>query len=121
MDAFCFALQDRLGMFDNPLVAMWRQDEVSRRIMQLPVVGPVVATALVSNIGDAAQFRSGREMVAWIGLVPRQCMTGGKPRLGGIGRRANHYLRRLLIRGARAVALRLRAKADRASGQAEAG
>lgn len=106
------ALQDRLGALDDRLVALCREDEACRRTMQLPGVGPVVATALVASVGDAAQFRSGREMAAWIGLVPRQYTTGGKPRLGGIGRRANHYLRRLLIHGARAVALRLAAKAD---------
>ena len=76
----------------------------------LPGIGPAVATALVASIGDARQFRSGREMAAWIGLVPRQYTTGGKPRLGGIGRRANHDLRRLLVHGARAVAYRLTAK-----------
>ena len=78
-------------------------------------MGHVVATALVASVGDARHFRSGRELAAWIGLVPRQYSTGGKSRLGGIGRRANHYLRRLLVHGARAVAMRLGEKADRHS------
>jgi transposase len=64
-----------------------------------PGVGPVIATALVAAVGDGRHFRSGRELAAWIGLVPRQYTTGGKPRLGGIGRRANHYLRRQMVHG----------------------
>ena len=82
---------------------------------KLPGVGPVVATAIVAAVNDARQFRSGREMAAWIGLVPRQYTTGGKPRLGGIGRRANHYLRRQMIHGARAVVSRLPKHGDRRS------
>jgi transposase len=73
----------------------------------LPGVGPVVATALVAAVDEGRHFRSGRELAAWIGLVPRQYTTGGKPRLGGIGRRANHYLRRQMIHGARSVMFRL--------------
>jgi transposase len=58
--------------------------------MTLPGVGPIVATALAASIGDPRQFRSGREMAAWVGLVPRQYSNGGKSRLAGVGRRANH-------------------------------
>ena len=83
----------------------------------LPGVGPVVATALVAAVGDARQFRSGRELAAWIGLVPRQHSTGEKATLGGVGRRANHYLRRQLVHGARAVALRLATKTHARSGR----
>jgi transposase len=61
----------------------------------------------VAAIDDGRHFRSGRELAAWIGLVPRQYTTGGKLRLGGIGRRANHYLRRQMIHGARSIVLRL--------------
>lgn len=109
------ALRAKTDRIDERLVAIRREDDVCRRIMQLPVIGPVVATALVASIGNARRFRTGREPAAWIGLVPRQHSTGGKSRLGGIGRRANHYLRRLLIHGARAVALRLAARTDRRS------
>jgi transposase len=73
---------------------------------------PIVATALAASIGDPRQFQSGREMAAWVGLVPRQYSTGGKSRLAGVGRCANHYLRRQLVHGARAVALRLKTKSD---------
>ncbi len=61
----------------------------------------------MAAVDDGRHFRSGRELAAWIGLVPRQYTTSGKPRLGGIGRRANHYLRRQMIHGARAVMFRL--------------
>lgn len=106
------ALADRLSRLDARLIAICREDAACRRLTGVPGIGPIVATALVASIGDGSQFRSGRELAAWIGLVPRQHSTGGKAKLGGIGRRANHYLRRLLVHGARAVALRLGAKAD---------
>lgn len=67
------------------------------------------------SVDDARYFRSGRELAAWIGLVPRQSTTGCKPRLGGIGRRTNHYLRRQMIHGARAVISRLAKREDRRS------
>ena len=106
------ALEVRFERLEGRLRAICREDAVCRRLMGLPGVGPVVATALRASIGDARQFRSGRELAAWIGLVPRQYSTGGKSQLGGVGRRANHYLRRQLVHGARAVALRLATKTD---------
>jgi transposase len=106
------ALEMRIERLEGRLRTICREDAVCRRLMGLPGVGPVVATALRASIGDARQFRSGRELAAWIGLVPRQYSTGGKSQLGGVGRRANHYLRRQLVHGARAVALRLATKTD---------
>ena len=106
------ALEVRIDRLDERLRAICREDPTCRRLMAVPGIGPVVATALVASIGDARQFRSGRELAAWIGLVPRQHSTGGRSRLGGVGRRANHYLRRQLVHGARAVALRLATKTD---------
>jgi transposase len=100
-------LDRRVKKLDTTMVALCRTNETCRRLAKLPGVGPVVATAIVAAVNDGRQFRSGREMAAWIGLVPRQYTTGGKPRLGGIGRRANHYLRRQMIHGARAVVSRL--------------
>ena len=97
------------------LVSLCRTNEACRRLSKLPGVGPVIATALVAAVDDGRHFRSGRELAAWIGLVPRQYTTGGKPRLGGIGRRANHYLRRQMIHGARAVMFRLAKRDDRRS------
>jgi transposase len=108
-------LDRRIKKLDATMVALCRTNETCRRLAKLPGVGPVVATAIVAAVNDGRQFRSGREMAAWIGLVPRQYTTGGKPRLGGIGRRANHYLRRQLIHGARAVVSRLPKHDDRRS------
>jgi transposase len=108
-------LDRRIKKLDATMVALCRTNEPCRRLAKLPGVGPVVATAIVAAVNDGRQFRSGREMAAWIGLVPRQYTTGGKPRLGGIGRRANHYLRRQLIHGARAVVSRLPKHDDRRS------
>ena len=105
----------RLEKLDRQLAAVCRTNEACRRLSRLPDVGAVVATALVAAVDDGRHFRSGRELAAWIGLVPRQYTTGGKPRLGGIGRRANHYLRRQMIHGARAVMFRLAKHDDRRS------
>ena len=105
----------RITRLDATMLSLCRTNPTCRRLAKLPGVGPVVATAIVAAVNDARQFRSGREMAAWIGLVPRQYTTGGKPRLGGIGRRANHYLRRQMIHGARAIVSRLPKHDDRRS------
>lgn len=103
----------RVGKLDAKIAAICRDNDDCRRLAALPGVGPIIATALVASVDDARHFHSGRELAAWIGLVPRQYTTGGKPRLGGIGRRANHYLRTQMIHGARAVVSRLAKHDDR--------
>jgi transposase len=108
-------LNRQLDKLDAQLVTICRTNETCRRLSKVPGVGPVIATALVAAVDDGRHFRSGRELAAWIGLVPRQYTTGGKPRLGGIGRRANHYLRRQMIHGARSVVMRLAKHDDRRS------
>ena len=108
-------LDQRLKKLDGQLQSICRSHDACRRLADLPGVGPVIATALVSAVDDGRHFRSGRELAAWIGLTPRQHTTGGKPRLGGIGRRANHYLRRQMIHGARSVMCRLAKYNDRRS------
>lgn len=80
-----------------------RQNEGSRRLAQIPGIGPITASALMASIGDARHFDSGRQLAAWLGLVPRQHSSGGKPTLLGISKRGDTYLRTLLIHGARAV------------------
>jgi transposase len=105
-------LEGRIGALDVRLVAICRENAASRRLATLPGVGPIIATALIASIDDGRHFRSGRELAAWIGLVPRQHTTGGKPKLGGIGRHANHYLRRQMIHGARSVAFRISGRDD---------
>ncbi|MBE0546971.1 MAG: IS110 family transposase [Rubrivivax sp.] len=105
----------RVERLDARIVAICRSHAACRRLAKLPGVGPIIATALVAAVDDGRHFRSGRELAAWIGLVPRQYTTGGKSRLGGIGRRANHYLRRQMIHGARAVVRHLAKHNDRRS------
>ena len=84
------------------------QDELCRRLRQIPGFGPLVSTATVAAIGNGAAFRRGRDFAAWVGVVPRQYSTGGKQKLFGISKRGNVYLRRMLIHGARAVLLRVK-------------
>ena len=81
------------------------RDETCRRLLSVPGVGPLVATAMVAVVADGSAFRRARDFAAWLGLVPKQSSTGGKARLGGITRRGNGYLRRLLIHGARSFRL----------------
>lgn len=82
-----------------------RDDEDCRRLMTVPGVGPLVATAMVAAVADGSAFSRGRDFAAWLGLVPRQMSTGGKIRLGGITKRGNTYLRRMFIHGARSFRL----------------
>lgn len=94
-------LQTRLGECDRRIGQHAQQDERSVRARQILGVGPLTADALVAQIGDGRQFRNGRQLSAWIGLVPRQHSTGGRQRLGAISRDGDAYLRTLLIQGAR--------------------
>lgn len=97
------ALQQQIGDLDRCIMAQHRASEVSRRLESIPGVGIIGATALAATIVDPSAFRSGRDLAAWIGLVPRQNSTGGKERLGGITKQGDRYLRRLLVAGAMAV------------------
>lgn len=91
----------------------WHQDnEASRRLAGVPGIGPMTASALVASVGDATNFKNGRQLAAWLGLVPRQHSSGGKPTLLGISKRGDTYLRTLLIHGARAVIRVRQAKPD---------
>lgn len=83
-------------------------DPMCQRLLPIPGVGSLVATAIVAAIGNGAAFRKGREFAAWLGLVPKQHSTGGKARLLGISKRGNPYLRKMLIHGARCVVMRLK-------------
>ena len=97
------ALDDRIAAFDGEFVSQARTDEAARRLTSVPGIGSINATALVAAVGEGKAFARGRDMAAWLGLVPRQMTTGGKPRLLGISKRGNRYLRKNLIHGARAV------------------
>jgi transposase len=89
------------------------KDETARRLMTIPGIGPIGATALIAAVGDARQFRKARDLAAWLGLVPRQNSTGGKTTLLGISKRGNPYIRRLLIHGARSCMIHLDRSKDR--------
>ncbi|GAA6210315.1 IS110-like element ISCc4 family transposase [Hyphomicrobiales bacterium 4NK60-0047b] len=82
---------------DKKILAYHKANDLSKRLEAVPGIGPVVATALVASIPDPHIFRSGRDLSAWIGLVPKQNSTGGKERLGSISKAGNKYLRRLLV------------------------
>ena len=93
---------------DRRILFCHRASETSRRLAEIPGVGPLTASALVASIPDPHAFRSGRDLSAWIGLVPRQNSTGGKERLGRISKAGNRYLRSLLMIGAFSVIKRAR-------------
>jgi transposase len=103
-------LQDQLAQLQEAVAQLERQirqwasqDEGAKRLQQIPGIGPISASALVASVADARQFKDGRQMSAWMGLVPRQHSSGGKSVLLGITKRGDKYLRTLLIHGARAV------------------
>jgi transposase len=96
-------LKEQILEFDRMIMAWHRSDEASRRLDAIPGVGPVLATALIASIADPKAFRSGRNLSAWIGLVPKQHSSGGKDRLGSISKQGDRYLRSLFMAGALAV------------------
>jgi transposase len=97
------SLKQQILEADRRILVWHRASEMSRRLDDIPGVGPLIASALVASIPDPHAFRSGRDLAAWIGLVPRQNSTGGKERLGKISKAGNRYLRRLLVVGALSV------------------
>jgi transposase len=97
------SVQEQIGELDRTIHAQHRASQVSRRLETIPGIGVIGATALAATVTDPKAFRSGRDLAAWIGLVPKQNSTGGKERLGGISKQGDRYLRRLLVAGAMAV------------------
>jgi transposase len=96
-------LKAQILQFDRLIMAWHRSNQASRRLDDIPGVGPALATALVATVADPRAFRSGRNFSAWIGIVPKQHSSGGKDRLGGISKRGDRYLRGLFVAGALAV------------------
>jgi len=101
------ALSDQLALTkqqirqaDQRILVCHRENELSRRLEEIPGVGPLIATALVASVPDPHAFKSARDLPAWIGLVPKQSSSGGKERLGHISKAGNRYLRSLLVIGA---------------------
>lgn len=96
-------LDERVSKLETKLTSIAAQNEDCQRLLTIPGIGLLSATALVAAIGDINVFKNGRELAAWLGLVPRQHSTGGKPTLLGISKRGDSYLRTLLIHGGRTV------------------
>ena len=105
------SLGHAVGAYDAKIERLFKANPVCRRLAQVEGVGPVTATALVAA-GDAKAFQNGRQMAAWLGLVPRQHSSGGKQTLLGISKRGDTYLRTLLIHGARAAVAAAKRKSD---------
>jgi len=97
------SLNEEIYAAENQIHAWHRSNEVSLRLESIPGIGPITASALAASITDPEVFKNGRELAAWIGLVPRQNSTGGKQRLGKISKQGDQYLRWLLVAGARSV------------------
>ena len=98
-------LDQQVRELERQIVAWHRSSELSRKLEKIPGIGPLAATALVASIADASSFNNGRQVSAWLGLVPRQSSSGGKSTLLGISKRGDVYLRTLLIHGARSAIL----------------
>jgi transposase len=98
-------IQIGIARLETQVLAWHKSNPVSQRLATIPGIGPIIATAIAATVADPNIFRSGREFAAWLGLVPKQTSTGGKARLGGISKRGDSYLRRLLVNSAHTVLL----------------
>jgi transposase len=107
------SLQQQIRELERSIHAQHRASDVSQRLESIPGIGVIGATAIAATITDPNVFTSGRDLAAWIGLVPRQSSTGGKERLGGISKQGDRYLRRLLVVGATAVVRHARRHPDK--------
>jgi len=96
-------LDRRITALDDEFAQIARADDAARRLATIPGIGVMNATALIAAVGDASTFGRGRDLAAWLGLVPRQMTTGGRPKLLGITKRGDKYLRKLIIHGARSA------------------
>lgn len=108
-------LDERIAEYDRHIEVMAKADDRCRKLMAIPGVGDKTATALMASIGRAHDFKCGKQLAAWLGLVPSQYSSGGKQRLGRITKAGDGYLRMLLILGARAVVANAKKKDDRLS------
>jgi transposase len=97
------ALDQEIARSDRTIAAMARGDEMARRLMTIPGLGPVTASAIAASVQDVSAFSGPREFAAFLGLTPRQNSSGGKERLGRVSKMGNRYLRKLLVVGAHAV------------------
>jgi transposase len=109
-------LDRQVRELEQHIIAWHRNSELSQKLEHIPGIGPLAATALVASIADAKSFKNGRQVSAWLGLVPRQNSSGGKPTLLGISKRGDRYLRTLLIHGARSAILAAQRRNDGKNG-----
>jgi len=100
--------EQKIAAFNGQILAMAKENDTCRRLMSVLTIGPFASTALLATVGDPHYFSSGRHFAAWLGLVPKQHSTAGKERLGGISKRGDSYVRKLLIHGARATVHNIR-------------
>ncbi|WP_439896662.1 IS110 family transposase [Burkholderia ubonensis] len=105
-------LDEQIGQLEHELLTQLHEDERSERLLEIPGIGPITASVLMSELGDAHQYGSARQFAASIGLVPRQYSTGGKPTLLGISKRGDKELRRLLVQCARVIMLGIERRTD---------
>lgn len=108
-------LDSRISELEKEIERIYRSNPVCQRLGKIDGVGPLTATAVVAQVGNPADFKNGRSLSAYFGLVPKQLTTGGKPRLLGISKRGDRYIRQLLIHGARAAMKQIGTKTDRRS------
>lgn len=106
------AIEERIHLIDTSIQVFMKHSTLCKKIAAVPGIGPITATAVVGAVGNATQFKNGRHLAAWLGLVPRQYSSGGKSRLQRISPRGDTYLRTLLIHGARAVLRYVTGKTD---------
>jgi transposase len=99
------ALDQEIAWFGGQVAADAKSDSEAQRLMAMVGVGPLTASAAIATVGDARQFKNGRQFAAWLGAVPKQASSSGKPRLGHITRLGNDYLRTLLSQGARSAVM----------------
>ena len=97
------ALEEQIAYVQEKLETLAKTHPECQRLMTIPGIGPITATALIAAVGEVGVFKNGRQFAAWLGLVPKQYSTGGQTRLLGISKRDDRYLRKLLIHGARAT------------------
>jgi transposase len=109
-------LDRQVKEFEKEIIVWHRSSDLSRKLEKIPGIGPLAASALVASIADAKSFENGRQVSAWLGLVPRQSSSGGKATLLGMSKRGDAYLRTLLIHGARSAILAAQHKVDNTNG-----
>jgi transposase len=109
------ALEDQIAFYQEKLETLATTHPECQRLMTIPGIGPITATALIAAVGDVRVFKNGRQFAAWLGLVPKQHSTGGQSHLLGISKRGDSYLRKLLIHGARATLRWVKLQTDRRS------